>query len=326
MRIIIGLGIKGDFKMFETLFQMETLHRIFLNTILVSIPEEFYLVMFTYILMGEFDSWKDENCKKLFYPWDYGRVFVPAVTAALVSNILRYTGVKMIIITAVSFLTVFVLIVLYGDILKNGAALIWIVKAFGFLLLAFLILIIIEVLYIPIVLYATGKEITEINNDIFLNFAISIPGKVIQYLILVYLVARKRTFLRANIFIPIQKNKMLSKLAIVMLLTNSILIYILGKTISYQRVLSNIPSGLRIVVILGICLFPILNISAFLSGIYYMENKQALKQNKLSKELYNIADEINKYTEIKDKSILNWKINEFSNSISNLSQEVNYKK
>lgn len=68
--------------------QIETIHKIVMNTLLISIPEEVYFVLFTYILMGEFDQWEDEDCPRLFQPWNYPRVFIPAVAAAVISNIL----------------------------------------------------------------------------------------------------------------------------------------------------------------------------------------------------------------------------------------------
>jgi len=80
--------------MYDTLFQYTGVQKILLNTFFVSFPEELFLIMFTLILVGEFEYWKEDECKRLINRFDYVRVFVPTIVAALISNTLRYYGLS----------------------------------------------------------------------------------------------------------------------------------------------------------------------------------------------------------------------------------------
>ena len=55
-------------------------------------------------------------------------------------------------------------------------------------MIASLTVVLIEYAYIPFISYGIGKTIKEVNNNILLNFLVSLPAKVSEYSILAFLI------------------------------------------------------------------------------------------------------------------------------------------
>lgn len=308
--------------MLGALLHWETLQKIVLNTLLVSIPEEFYLVMFTLVLIGEFDYWNQEEYRKLFYKWDYIRVFVPTVSGALLSNIFRYLNLDFGILPILPMLIFFVLIVLTNDVFGDASTIKWIGKAFVALILGFITILICELIYIPFILYASGLTINEINSDIALNFYVSIPSRVIQYSILVFLITRKKTILKANVLKPIFENRVLSIITSVLVILHGVFFYIMMKIIIFDKILINISSIMRLAVVLGICIFPVINMMMFIWVIYYIKNYEALKMKQINNNLGNIVESIKEYEFNEDYGNIKWKLNEINVRIEEVTQSL----
>lgn len=306
--------------MFQALFQWDTAQKILLNTVFVSIPEELYIVMFTLILMGEFDYWKDEHCTKLFDRWDYVRVFVPVIGSALISNILRYTGADDGIITLGTLLSIFVLMLVTGDLWGDAKVFKWIGKAFIYLLLATISVAVFELMYMPFIIYGMGTTLKEINNNIFNNFLIIIPARICMYSILALFFARKRTLLKANIFKVIFENKTLTILSLFILISNFAFMMLMYKTIVYEKILVDLSFELRIIEILTVCSVPTLNIILFLLGVYYIKNKETEKQKNIAEIISNLSNEVKLYTNSEEYDNIKWKLNGLGNQLDDLTQ------
>lgn len=308
--------------MLNQLLQLDTIQIIILNTIIVSIPEELFLLMFTLILVGEFEYWTDEECKKLIHKYDYVRILVPTLAGAVLSNILRYSGLNFGAISLIPPIIFFILIILTNDIFGDASALKWTVKSFVFLLLGLIILYITEFTYTPFVIYATGKSLKEVNNDLLLNFLFSIPSRLIQYSILAFFVVKRRTLLKANIIKIIFGSKILAMWTLIIVTFDFTFMFIMVKVVGYEKVLASMPSELRFVVIIAICVFPILNISALLWCIYYVENRAKRKQKEVAEKLNILSNEIKKYTINENYDNIKWKLHEIETYIKQVGQSL----
>lgn len=304
--------------MFEALMQWDILQKIIINTLFVSIPEEIYWVMFTLILAGEFEYWKEPECKKLIHSWDYGRILIPAVIAALLSNILRYAGLDFGFISLIPLAVCYIAIVLTNDVFGDASALKWMGRVFIFFIIGFMSIGISEFIYVPFILYGTGKTIQEINNDILINFLVSIPAKIIQFSILLYFVSRKRTLLKGNLFSHIFSSPVLSVLSSMIIAFDLSFLFIAYKLIVYEEILVNIPHVSRFTIIVGVILFPILNISAFIWGVYYMKNREMIDKKAACEKLVSLLNEIKSYANNENYDNIKWKLNELGMGIEGI--------
>lgn len=319
----MNLQNEGVFtEMLGQLLQLDTIQKIFLNTLLVSIPEELFLLMFTLILVGEFEFWADEECRKLINRWDYTRILVPTLTVALLSNIERYSDLNSSFASLIPIVVFFILIVLTNDIFGDASAMKWTGKALLFFILGFIILYISEFCYTSFILYGTGKTITEINNNILLNFLISLPSRLIEYSILIFLVVKRRTLLKANIIRPIFESKITTFLTFIVVIFDFVFMFVMVKAICYEKVLVNIPSDLRTLVIMGISLFPVINLSGLIWGLYAMKDGE-IQANKVTSDcLYNLLNEITLYTNNDKFDNIKWKLNEVGLSIEKIAKNL----
>lgn len=282
------------------------MYNIIINTLLISIPEELFFVLFTYILMGEFDQWEDPDCKKLFQSGDYSRILVPTISASLVSNIVRYTGFSTSTVSFATLFALFIGIVAMGDIFNNRRALRWICEVFLFLLLAAICTAVIEFSYLPIIVYGTGKPLGEINNNMYYNFISSIPAKLMQYSLLAFLIARKRSLLKKRLKQMILDNVVLTMVFLIIPLIDVAFFVFMLKIVCYDKALMTLSIVLRLMTITGICLFPILNFFALIWCAYYIKNSETMKKKKASGKLLKIIEEINIYSQQGDYSNVKW--------------------
>lgn len=289
--------------------QSELMYKIVMNTFLVSIPEEIFFILFTYIMMGEFDRWKDEDCKRLFEPWDYSRIFAPVIASALISNILRYSGADLAIILPCSFLTLFIGMVVMADIFNNARAVKWIGSAFVFLLLGTLYAGLCEFLYIPVLIYGTGKTLAEINNSMLQNFVISIPAKIMEYSLLAFMVAHKRALLKTNIIKVVLASRALTAFTLVNLISNLCFLIVMYRMVCYERVLEGLSADVRLIVIIGICLLPLINLSTLIGSIYYLKNCEAAGKKATVEQIKNLRTKVKATGDARSIHTILWKLN-----------------
>jgi len=302
--------------------QWDTIQKIILNTILVSIPEELFLTMLTLILMGEFDYWCEEECKKLINPWDYSRLLVPTISVALPSNIFRYYEINNIITNIVPLIIFLTTLALTNEVFNEPKAFKWMLKAILCFLLSFITLGLSEMIYIPFVLYSTGLSIKEINNNVLINFFVSIPVRALQYSILIFNIVRKRTILRGNIIKQITSSSLILIITFFAIILNLSFLSIMNNAIINHQLLHKAPLSIKLTIVIGVVLVPITNISSLIWGIYHSASRVAEKQKDVFNSLYNLADNIKTYMENNEYNNVTWKLNEISKTIEDISQKL----
>jgi len=293
-----------------------------MNTLLVSIPEEFYYVMFILILVGEFDYWGNPECKRLINKFDYIRIFLPTISVALLSNILRYNGLNGGLYQLIPPLVLYILIILTNDIFGDASCVKWMAKAFIFLMLGFISICLTEFIYLPFVLYSTGLDMTKINNDFRLYFGLSLPARVLQYSLLIYFVCRKRTILKGKIFKCVFSNTKLLFIISLFAVFNISFLILMVKAVIYDKALVSIPFTTRFIIIISIILFPITNILGFLMSSYHIKNMEEEAKKCATDKLERLYKDLENYTESGDYDNIMWKLNELGMGIKEISNSL----
>lgn len=300
----------------------DTISKIILNTIFVSMPEEIYVVMFTLILTGEFDYWQFKGYKKLINKGDWSKILIPSTVFAIMSNIFRYTGLNHGIYSIIPFIIMFILIILTNEILKDGNPSRWIKRTLLIYIIAILSVGLSELIFIPIILYATNMTMVEINNNILLNFLVSLPAKTIQYLVLIHFIIKKRTYLKGNILKLFSIGRTLSNLFIFIVFLNLGFLAIMYNMIIYNKALDHFSYIYKSIIIIGVLIVPILNIIGFIWGIYYVHNKALIKNKNTSDSIEKLLNDLTTYTNSKKYETIEWKLNEISSQIQFISKQL----
>lgn len=304
--------------------QIETVYKIIVNTFLVSIPEEIYFVLFTYIMLGEFDRWADEDCPRLFEFEDYPRIFVPAAVAAFISNILLYTVAKGSIVSPVTILALFAGIVAVGDIFNRPGAVKWMGKVLAYLLVAFMFLAFCEFLYIPMFLSVMGMTVAELNDHTLFKFLISLPERVMECALLAYLIARKRSLLKARIIKMVFESKLLTALTLGTLLTNVGFFVFMTRVVVHEKTLAAFPTDLRVAAILVICLFPLVNLAALLGCTYFVYNRGAGQKKEVAGNVREIITQVETLSENGNQAKVIWKLMGLYTNLERVAQDLYY--
>lgn len=308
--------------MFDTLLGYTGFQKIIINTLFISIPEEFYLVMFTLILVGEFEYWKEPECKRLINKFDYVRVFLPTIVAALLSEILGYMGLKSGFFQILPPIVLYIIIVFTNDIFGDASALKWIGKAFIAFMIGFLSIGMLEFIYMPFVLYGANLTIVEINNNFPLYFLVSLPTRFLQYSLLLYFVSRKRTLLKGRLLKPILSNRIPSVIFSTLVFINILFLWIMYKSIVTDKALISISHISQIFIVFGVVLFPILNVSGLVWSSYYMKNKE-INDKKIANEKLNILlKKIDLFTNNDNYDNIKWKFNEIGMGIEEVADSL----
>ncbi len=308
--------------MLDNLLQYNALQEILMKTIFVSIPEEFYWVMLTLILVGEFEYWKEPECKRLINKFDYIRVFLPTVVVALLTNILKYMGLDYGFFPYVHYIVFYVIIVLTNDVFGDASALKWMAKAFIFMMIGSLTIGLTEFLYIPFVLYGANLTMVEVDSNFLLYFMLSLPSRLLQYSILLYFVCRKRTLLKGKLLKPILSNFISTAIFSLFVAFNLMFLLIMYKVIVCDKVLKTVPFNYQIIIVIGVVLFPILNISGFVWSSYYMKNRETKDKKIATQKLLNLLNKIEMYTNVGNCGNIRWELNEIGIGIEEVADSL----
>ncbi len=304
--------------MLDTIFTYEAMQEILFKTFFVSVPEELFLVMVTLILVGEFEYWKEPECRRLINKFDYIRVFLPAILTALLSQIMRYMDFNYGIFQFLPFIVMYILIVFTNDIFGDASALRWMGKAFMFYWLGFLFIGLTEFIYISFLLYGANQTVEEISSSLPLYFIVSIPARLMQYSLLLYLISRKRTLLKGRLLKPVLSNPILTVIFSISVVINILFLQVMVQAITYEKVLMSYSYISKICIILGVVLYPMINISGLLWGFYLLKNKDIHDKKITADKLQMLLDKLETYTNDEKFDNTRWMLNEIGMGIEEI--------
>jgi hypothetical protein len=166
---------------------MQNIINVLFNTLLVSVPEEFIWSVLSLIFLKRFDllDWRR---------WKYNlkQLMIPVLPTALMINILRYIiVVPKPIMTLLNVILINILMIIMLKHNKKVEDKFLIIKSVLFNLLSLFLMMLIEYIYVPTILFLIKKSILEINNNITLNFLLSIPTRILQIIMVVFILIKK---------------------------------------------------------------------------------------------------------------------------------------
>jgi hypothetical protein len=236
---------------------------LLINTIVVSIPEEAFLVILTLILMRRFDLLEFKKANIL-------KILLVVIPIAFVSNILRgLVGFDMSFVSVVGFGGIFILVVLVYRLHKVSN----ILKAFLSVTISFIVGMAIQLLYVPFIIYGTSVTMEELNQVGTASFIVSIIDRVAHISILCFLFLKKRSFIKLNFFKVITRNKILARISAIITLLNLVFIYVMCMLIYYDKILLNLKASTQLIIIVAIIVFPVINLSFIFGVLNYSVNK-----------------------------------------------------
>jgi hypothetical protein len=256
---------------------------ILINTIISSIPEESFLVLFTLIMLKRFDI---KKINKRFFL----KVSIPIVIPAIISNVLRYNGLDMVATTLgplsmlVLLIAVFNVPILIKDIRHNENSMVSIMKVvlkwfkavfptILYMLFSLLVFQLCEV-YMMLVFYVTGKNDEFFNSHVIYNFLLALPERVIEFTIITYMIFRKFNAFKFNFVKAIMESKLLLFVTLFTLLFNISVVLIGCYYFGFQMVLSGLDFMPQLSIIICVFMFPVLNIIALLTIVYNTKKRE----------------------------------------------------
>lgn len=277
-----------------------------LNSIIISIPEETFIVYLALFILGkpEFIKLKTSNLP---------RFLACVVPAALISNLLReflpQTKDYMMVIGIVA---VFLLIVFIYRVIDSKD----ILRAFIGTILSFIAVTLFQLVYAPIVMYETGINLDDINKSVLLLFFWTLPERAMEFSFLILLTVRKSMASKINIFSILSKNRLIASITLFLLIFNVTFLAIMGKLIFFDNILVN-TSLLNIVMITAlVIIFPVMNISLLMVVIYSVNYRYTIRLL-LSKERINtLVSVLAVYTEEKNYGKIDSLVTDLHNQVN----------
>ncbi len=288
------------------------------NMILVSMPEEIFLVVFCLILLKQFDFLGSKNDGESRLKWrDIFEVSIPVIILAVLSRTLTQINMdpsfKIVIII---FLMPILIIIVYK---------LWsmedILKTFACSFTSIIVFLLVEFLYVSLVLFITKKPTLDLNDNALMSFIWSLPERVIEYVIIAFLLIRKATFLKANIAKIIMKNKMLKAVFSILLIFNTGIFILFGKIILFSNALQEFNNSVQLAVIGAITLFPIVNVTGMLWAVYYVYNKEQYDKYITKESLKDMTKELIDLTQNENYNKIDLVVKDIQISIEELYRE-----
>jgi len=293
------------------------------NIAFVSIPEETFIVMFTLVLLKRFENIKVDRLmeeeisgykeySKIFLMQDIKKMAFMIIFSATITNIMRFFRIDSTLILLTGYLCIVVSILLLYRKYFN---------AFKVLLCTaccLLIFMLIEALYFPLLLSALGKDIIDINNNIWMNFMYALPERVVEYSILIYALMKKASFSQLRLARIILNNRFITGAFFATLVINIAFLLVMGKLIGFDRILSELSLVVQSAIVVMVIAFPILNISAFILTLYHIFNKEEHVRYMIRENIESFVYDMKIFTENGNYNKVNELINEMEEDILNL--------
>ena len=248
---------------------------VIINILALSVPEQLFLIVFTFILMRRFDLLELKR-------YNIIRIITASLVPALVSNILggfikldmNYVPLIGIAVTMLMIVTVFKLFSVKD-----------IAKVFLSVFISFMTIMAIKLLYIPFIIYGTELSMEALNKPGGPILILSIVDRAVQLFIISFVIYKKKSFLKVNVFQLVYKNITLSVAGIFVILFNLAFLFIISKSIYIDKLLLSLDFKMQLASIVIVILLPFLNIVVYFSILYHVSNKESQERFHVQEEL-----------------------------------------
>lgn len=247
---------------------MQNVINALLNTLFVSLLEEFIWVIFTIVFLGRYDlidwrRWK-RNIKLLSIP-----VFPVAITINIFRYILIIPRPIMSILTSLILLGLIYYIVKITDRIQNTKF----IKVLICVFLGLLAMFIIETLVSPLLLYLSKLTLQDLSENVWLNIKMAIPTRLLQLFLLAFVVYNKIYKLNYKHIIFIFKDKLTAIYMGVSLFITLLLFIILTNLFLNSRFIISLSLSNRILFAITIVSLPILFLGVVIINYMYSTRK-----------------------------------------------------
>lgn len=268
-----------------------------INTVLISIPEEAFIVAFVLIFTGKVDyiNFKLKNIYKFMIP-----VLITAFTTGFL-RIVLHQGLDYMPFLAILLLFVSITLVYKIRDFKK------IMQCLGCTIIGSLIPGIEQMAYVPVSMSIMRLTMTDINKVNVGILCFTLPERVMEVLIITFLLSKKRNIIKVNPFRLILNNKTMSIVFFCNLAFNLFFVYIFTYEIYVERILSQLSIMLQLLATMFVILVPIVNIASFIGIVYmlaYREKSRRLfivEETKAVSALISVLSRRGNYTQIQDE-------------------------
>ena len=252
---------------------MQGFTNMLFNLVLVTIPEQFFLVVMTLIFLKKFGildvlMWK-QNIK-----W----ILIPVIPISIIEDINTFIITNELFSSILTVLNLIFFYILIVYVIKNNSDDFQMKdhrKIFLSLATSFLILGVLESVTVPLMLLLLNKSLIFINSNATWNFIASIPSRIFESLILSFLIIKNNNVVKIRMFDVISKNNLLLVSTTTFVILSNIFAVYAIKLVGVNRILENKVSMFgQIVISMGILVVPALILFWVLLLINYILVKE----------------------------------------------------
>ena len=263
-----------------------------LNMVFVSIPENIFLVTMTLILLKRFDM-LDIRMLKLNLKW----FIIPVIPMAIMINLFRYIMIlpkPMISLMCLLLMNTSMVFIIIKNSYKYDSKVI--IKTIFFTFLSFVIVSLIEMLYIPIILSLSHKSMDFYNSNILYNFLLSFPGRIMEICIVVFIITKKNSLVQINLFNVISKNKFFKYSFLSIIIFINLTIVYLAKLSTVDNIFINLSIADQLFITIIMTSAPIILITWFLLFINYL----IIKEKQIQQTYENLVQQDDVMLDVED--------------------------
>lgn len=230
-----------------------SLQQSVINTLIVSMPEEFFITMIVLILLGRYDYISKEIWKCNLFKV----MIVSVIPLSIIFNLLKYclpNHSNILVVINILLLSISISI-LYR--IKNKKEYF---KVLMFTALGFLIFMITQLITIFMVMYILKMSPNSFNQSAIINFIIVLPERVLQYLMLSLIFLKQNGLTKVNLSKIILENSVLRFFTILFTVGDIAILMWMAKYIVFDKILEQIPLDGQIAISVGIMILVIISL------------------------------------------------------------------
>jgi len=256
---------------------MQGITNMFFNLILVTIPEQFFLVVMTLIFLKKFGildvlMWK-QNIK-----W----ILIPVIPISIIEDINTFIITNNLfsqILTILNLVFFYILMVYVAKKNSDNFNMRDYKKIFAGLAISLLILGVLESVTAPIMLLLLNKPLTYINDNAIWNFVGSFPSRTFEFLILTFFIIKNNNAVKIQMFDSISRhNSLLVPITTFVVLSNIFAVYLI-KLVGGDKILDKVSTLGQVIISMSILVVPalVLYLILMIINFFLVREKQAHK-------------------------------------------------
>lgn len=243
---------------------------------MISVSEQIYLLIFTLMLSNQYELFYPVTRKKQM------KILLLVFISAFISVVLRTIGgFGMTYMAPIGILAYFILILLAYKI----TAFKQIIKLLGCIVISFITVMVIQLMFIPMVLYGTSITAETLNRPSLVTFLWTLPERMIELIILAAMITYKYNVYNIKLMQVIWQNRFFAIIFIVLLIVNFFIIYTFSINVYINKMLIGLSPVSQITIIVTAILFPLINLSSYFFVIFFVayrrKNEQVFIKNEV---------------------------------------------